>query len=205
MDFARNGPDFYGGTAGVVFIGKRLAVFDCGGENMKSTKAPFVITVLLLLVSFAFGQHVNFDYDHSADFSKYKTFSWIKEPATPKDPLMKQRIIDAVNAQLLAKGLRRVDSNGDLGVSVNVATQEEQTLNSFYNGFGPWAWGLGPTTTIETYTEGTIVADLFDAHTKKLVWRGVAHKEVSSKPAKVTEEIDKAIEKLFKHYPPNGV
>jgi len=153
-------------------------------------------------VTFVFGQQVRFDYDHSANFLKYKTFSWIKKPVTD-DPFMAQRIINAVNAQLMAKGLRLVESDGDLAVAVNVATQERQTLNTFYDGFGPWGWGLGDTTaTVETYTEGTIVADLFDAQTKKIVWRGTAEKQISSKPEKVTHEVEKAIEKLFNHYPP---
>jgi hypothetical protein len=169
---------------------------------MQRRKTIFAIVLVFLTVSFGFTQHVKFDYDHNADFSKYKTFSWIKEPVTPQDPLMKRRIIDGINGQLMAKGLRLVDSNGDLAVSVNVATQQKQTLNTFYDGFGPWAWGMGGVATVETFTEGTIVADLFDGKTKKVVWRGVATKDISSKPGKVTQQIDKAIEKLFKKYPP---
>jgi uncharacterized protein DUF4136 len=172
---------------------------------MQRTISIWAISLFFLTVTFAFGQHVNFDYDHSANFSKYKTFSWIKEPVTPKDPFMKQRIIDSVNAQLRLKGLRLVDSNGDLGVAVNVATQEKQTLDTFYDGFGPWGWGLdGATTTVQTYTEGTIVADLFDASTKKIVWRGTASKEISHKTEKVNKEVEKAIEKIFRNYPPIG-
>ena len=169
---------------------------------MQRTRTLFIIALLFFTGSLAFGQKVRFDYDHSANFTKYRTFSWIKEPITPKDPLMKQRIIDSVNAQLMAKGLRQVDSNGDLGVAVHVATQEKQTLNTFYDGFGPWAWGMGVTTTVETYNEGTIVVDLFDAQTKKAVWRGTAVKDVSSKPSKATEQVGKALEKIFKNYPP---
>jgi Domain of unknown function (DUF4136) len=174
-------------------------------ETVRRTISISAITLFLLTVTFAFGQRVRFDYDHSANFLKYRTFSWIKKPVTPNDPFMAQRIIDAVNAQLMAKGLRLVDSGGNLAVAVNVATQEKQTLSTFYDGFGPWGWGFGDTTaTVETYTEGTIVADLFDAQTKKIVWRGTAEKEISSKPEKVTHQVDKAIEKMFKHYPPSG-
>ena len=64
--------------------------------------------------------------------------------------------------------------------------------------------GGGATTTVETYTDGTIVVDLFDAKTKKLAWRGVATKEISNKPEKVSEQIEKAIEKVFKNFPPKG-
>jgi hypothetical protein len=173
---------------------------------MLRTKTILLTGLLFLTVSVAFGQKVRIDYDHTAHFTKYKTYSWLKEPDTPKDPLMKQRIIDAVNMQLMAKGLMLVDSNGDLALAVHVATKEKQTLNTFYDGMGPWGWGMGgvATTTVETYTEGTIVADLFDAQTKKVVWRGVATKEVSDKPDKVSEQVEKAIEKMFKKFPPNA-
>ena len=171
----------------------------------RSKKISAIAFLCLLTVTLAFGQHVKFDYDHSANFSKYKTFSWIKKPVTPKDPLMQDRIVQAVNAQLMARGLQPVNSNGDLGVAVNVATQEKQTLNTFYDGFGPWSWGFGATTTVETYPEGTLVADLFDNQTKKIVWRAVGSKQISSKPEKVTEQMDKTVDKMFKHYPPSGL
>src|SRR6185436_8483813 len=133
--------------------------------SMQRTKGTLIATLLFLTASVAFAQKIKTDYDHAVNFAKYKTFSWLKEPVTPKDPLMKQRIIDAVNMQLRARGLKLVDSNGDLALAVNVATEEKQTLNTFYGGMGGWVWGMGgvATTTVETYTEGTIVADLFDA------------------------------------------
>src|SRR5205085_11261798 len=99
------------------------------------------------------------------NFSKYKTFTWIKEPKT-ENPLMRQRIINAINTQMEATGLRLVSQDADLGISANTATKEEQTLNSFYDGFGGWGWHryCGPVT-VETYTVGTLVVDLFDTKT----------------------------------------
>jgi hypothetical protein len=173
---------------------------------MQRTRTISATGLVFLMVTIAFGQKVTFDYDHGTDFSRYKTFMWIKQPDTPKDPLIKQRIVDAANMQLMAKGLRLVDSDADLGVAMHVATQEKHTLNTFYDGFDGWGWGLGgtATTTVDTYIEGTLVADLFDAQSKKVVWRGVATREVSSKPEKASEQAEKAIQKLFKNFPPHG-
>ena len=67
---------------------------------MPRTKSILVITVLFFTVSLAFARKVRVDYDHSANFAKYRTFSWIKQPVTPNDPFMQQRIISAVNTQL---------------------------------------------------------------------------------------------------------
>ncbi len=173
---------------------------------MKPATTILSFALLLFTISVT-TQKVRFDYNHGANFADYKSFMWINEPSTPKDPLMAQRIIESINMQLTEKGLEHV-READIAVSVNVATQEKQTLEEFYDGFDNWFWDMGvglPTTRVETYNEGTIVVDLFDAHTKTVVWRGVAAKEVSDKPEKVTHEAEKAIEKLFKDFPPRAV
>ena len=54
---------------------------------------PAGIVVLFATVSFA--QQVKTDYDRSADFSQYKTYSW--EKIQTQDPLWVNRIKDAVN------------------------------------------------------------------------------------------------------------
>ena len=171
---------------------------------MRSTRIFDGLAVMFLIATLAFGEKVTTDYDRSTDFSQYKTFMWIKSPET-KDPLMKDRLIEAVNAKLTAKGLQLVTDNADLGLAVNVATTEKHTLNTFYNGFGGWGWGMGgnSTTTVETYEEGTMVVDFFDTKTKAVVWRGTATSVVPKKPEKKEEKVEKALEKMFKDFPPN--
>jgi len=149
-------------------------------------------------------QEIKSDYDHTTNFSKYKTFTWIKEPKT-ENPLMRQRIINAINTQMEATGLRLVSQDADLGISANTATKEEQTLNSFYDGFGGWGWHRywGPVT-VETYTVGTLVVDLFDTQTKQVIWWGTASDTISDNPEKNTKKLNDAVEKMFKHFPPKG-
>src|SRR3984893_4039830 len=90
------------------------------------------LTLVLATVSFA--QHVKTDYDHSADFGRYKTYSW--EKIQTKDPLLVDRIKDAVNSALAAKGWTLVPSGGDGEGFAIETTQNQQTLDTFYNGFG---------------------------------------------------------------------
>src|SRR5262249_33982384 len=124
-----------------------------------------------------------------------------------ENPLMKQRIVDAINAQLGERGLRLVESNADLGVSANTATMEKHTLESFYDGLGGgWRWhhywGPGPVTAVvDTFQVGTLVVDLFDTATKQVVWWGTATDTVSKKVEKNTEHLNKAVEKMFKDFP----
>jgi len=163
-----------------------------------------IICVFVMVPLALIAQDVQTDYDHTTDFSKYKTFTWIKQPKT-ENPLMQQRIIDAVNTQLETKGLRLVSTDADLGISANTATREEQTLNSFYDGFSGWGWHRywGPVT-VETYTVGTLVVDLFDMQTKQVKWWSAASDTISDKPEKNAKKLNEAVEKMFKHFPPKG-
>src|ERR1700722_1297928 len=112
-----------------------------------------------------FAADVKTDYSHSVDFGNYHTYSWLKVNAG--DPLWVDRIQRAVDGELTAKGWSKVDSGGDAGVSAFGATHNQQSLQTFYDGFGGgWRWGGfgdATTTTINTPV-GTLVVDIFDAH-----------------------------------------
>src|ERR1700738_2672735 len=162
----------------------------------------------LVLAGALLAQSVKTDYDHNANFSQYKTYSW--EKVQTKDPLQVDRIKSAVNSALAAKGLTEVPSGGDVEVFAIETTQNQQTLDTFYNGFGGgrrWGGfgGFGDaTTTVETYKVGTLVVDLFDAKTEKLVWRSSSSDTLSNNADKNTKNLDKAVTKMFKHFPPNA-
>jgi Domain of unknown function (DUF4136) len=43
---------------------------------------------------------------------------------------------------------------------------------------------------------------MYDAQTKRLIWRGVATKTLSNKPRNNEKALEKAVEKMFKDFPP---
>ena len=81
---------------------------------------------------------------------------------------------------------------------------ENPTWETFYNGFDGWLWSgfADATTYVEHYTEGTLVVDMFDTKTKKLIWRGSASDVLSGKPEKDEKKLDKAVSKMFERFPP---
>jgi hypothetical protein len=164
------------------------------------------VGIVLLCASVSSAQQVKTDYDRSTNFGQYKTFSWQK--VQTQDQLWVSRIKEAVNASLAAKGLTPVESGGDVAIVAIETTQNQQTLNTFYDGFGGgWRWrgfgGFGDaTTTTETYKVGTLVVDLFDAHTKTLIWRGSSSDTLSDKSDKNIKNLDKGVQKMFDHFPP---
>src|ERR1700757_3376208 len=176
---------------------------------MKVKKSIFPSIAMFVVFTVAsFAQQVKTNYDHSANFSQYKTYSWAKVQS--KDPLVVDRIKDAVNAALAAKGWTQVDSDGDVSIVAMEITQNQQTLNTFYDGFGGgWRWrGVGgfgeATTTTDTYQVGTLVVDLFDAKSKNLIWRGSSSDTLSNNPDKNTKNLDKGVKKMFGHFPPEA-
>jgi len=160
-----------------------------------------MLGIVFLTAIVAFADKVTSDWDHTVNFSKYKTFMWIDKPQTD-EPFMQDRIMAAVNAQLTLRGLRLVSDGADLAIGANLATEQKHTWETYYSGSG-WGWGSGWSTTEErTYEVGTLTVDLFDAATKKLVWQGVSVDTLSRKPEHRTRDYDKSIEKMFRGFPP---
>jgi hypothetical protein len=174
---------------------------------MQRTLALLVLG--LLVSSAAVAQKTNIDWDRQADFSQYHTYAWQKSPH-PAKGFWDQRIIDAVDKQLQAKGLTKVDSNPDMWVVYsNSIHDQKEVVGTGYN-MGPyWGWGYwgGPTTT--TYNTwvtriGTLVVELSDAKQHELLWRGSATDTISDNSTKNIKTLDNAVTKLFKNYPPKG-
>ncbi len=162
------------------------------------------VGIVLLAATTSFAQQVKTDYDRSTDFSQYKTYSW--EKVQTQDQLWVDRIKDAVNAALAAKGWTQLPSGGNVAVVAVEMTKDRQTLDTFYTGFGGgWRWGGGfgdATTTVNNYKVGTLVVDLFDANSKNLIWRGSSSDTLSNKSENNIKDLDKGVKKMFDHFPP---
>jgi hypothetical protein len=177
--------------------------------HMKPIRRTAVGTMFfVVMLGTAFAQHIKTDFDHQANFSQYKTYSW--QEIKPANSLWDARIKNAVDAQLAAKGWTQVDNGGDVAIVAIKTTQTQRTLQTFYDGMGGgWRWrGMGgfgqSTTTEQDYKEGTLVVDLYDAKTKQLIWRGSAQDTLSDKATKNEKNLDKGVAKMFKAFPPGS-
>jgi hypothetical protein len=175
---------------------------------------------ILLAATAAIGQDVRYNFDKNTDFSRFKTYKWviIKDAPTANDLVAKQ-IRDAVDKELAAKGLTKIDddtANLFLGYQAGVGQEKEFTSFSSDWGYGGgWYRGgwYGPgggmsTTTGSTSTiyVGQLAVDMYDSANHDLVWRGVASKTLDpkAKPDKQQKNLAKAVKKLLKNYPPSA-
>jgi hypothetical protein len=162
---------------------------------------------LALLGTITFAQTITYDFDRSAQFSRFKSYSWVK--GTPvNDALNDRRIMSAIDSQLAAKGFTRMPEGGssDLLVAYHASFDKNLQINGFSSGWGGYRFGASRTgrATVDEIVVGTIAVDLVDASNKTIVWRGLASNELDprAKPEKREKNINKAAAKLFKHYPP---
>jgi hypothetical protein len=173
-----------------------------GAIFVKNASRIIVATFLFLAALQAGAQKTSVDWDHNVtDFAQYKTYAWSKPLRPTQNPLMDQRIVAAVDAQLAAKGFRKVETGPEVLVTYGAGVQKE--TSAVATGFGGWRMG-GGVQRIDPVTEdrGTLVVDL--SNNKQLIWRGVASDTLSDKPDKNAQKIEQAVEKLFKSYPPKA-
>ena len=164
---------------------------------------------LALLTTTAMAQDVTYDYDKGADFSGLKTYAWVR--GTPvNDELNHKRIVNAIDAQLAAKGFTKVEAgaNPDVLVAYHASFNRDLQVTGFNTGWGGYRFGPGGTGSarVDQIVVGTLIVDLVDAAKKTIVWRGVATKDLdpNASPEKREKNINKAAEKLFKNYPPRS-
>jgi hypothetical protein len=166
---------------------------------------------LLALSSAALGQKVAVDWDKGATFTGFKTYSWI-EGTPAQNPLMANRIVEAIDAQLAAKGLQKVapGANPDVVVAYHAGRDTETRINTvdtgmYGGGWGYWGgyYGGGSSTTyVDKVQVGQLIVDIGDVKTKKYVWRATANATIPSKPEKGEALISKAVTKMFEKFPP---
>ncbi len=172
-----------------------------------------LMAIALTCVTASLAQQVKTDYDRSAAFSQFKTYSW--EQVNAQNPLWANRIKAAVNSALTSKGWTQVESGGDVSIMAMEMNETHKTLDTYYDGFGGgWGWGrrfgglengFGESTTTEnTYRVGTLVIDLYDSSSKNLIWRGSLSDVLSNKSNKNIKNLDKGVEKLFNRFPPSA-
>jgi hypothetical protein len=163
---------------------------------------------LLLLSAPVFAQKVNVDWDR--DFSgTIDTYAWAEPKDGAQNPLVHQRIVNAINYWLTMRGHREVQQseNPDVIVTYHTGTKDEVvvTADTMGYGYGPgFYWGMGGMTTTtarsHTYTKGTLVVDVWDPKAKQLLFRGSATDTVDDNPEKMEKKINKCVEKMAKEF-----
>jgi hypothetical protein len=167
--------------------------------------AMFTTCVLTLLAPVALAQSVTYDYDRSASFSTYRTYAWTRGTELTDD-LNHARVVRAIDAALVAKGLASVEPSAkpDVLVAYHASFEKNLEISGSTHGWGPVGvrdgWGSAR---VQPLLVGTLIVDISDARTGAIVWRSLASSDIrpADKPENREQKITKATEKMFKNYP----
>ena len=159
---------------------------------------------------------VTTDYDHAANFAKYKTYA-LTPPTRGENmsPTSEAALRDALRAELTSRGLTEAPpKKADLDIVRQVFVHEKISVQQWtdwgYGYHGGWPYSFGhygmwmgapmTYTDVNQYHEGTLILDFVDARTKKLVFRGVGTAVVGG-PESNAAKIREAVSKIVADYP----
>ena len=169
---------------------------------------------------------VSSQHDKNVDFNQYKTYSylgWSNNSGDLMNEFDKRRVEAAFAYELERRGIKYVNSGGDIEISLFLVTEQKTATTAYtnhygvggpygygYGGYGgyyyrsAWGWGGGYSTTTYheyDYTVGTLVCDVFDGKEKKLIWQSVGSGTVDDNPTTRDKSIPKAVAKIMSLYP----
>jgi uncharacterized protein DUF4136 len=179
-------------------------------------KSTLLILVALILTTQVKAQKVTVDLDKEADFSNYKTITflgWQKDSDKLLNDLDKERMRNAFANEFKARGLQKGGEDADIAISLFLVLEQKTSTTAYTNYYGGgysryhrggWGWGNGYSSTSYSesdYIKGTLVMDVFDNKTNKLIWQAVASGTVKENPKKREKSIPKTVAKLMKDFP----
>ncbi|WP_372780728.1 DUF4136 domain-containing protein [Litorivivens sp.] len=185
----------------------------------------FLIIVMSSLLLACTGSPVVTDYDPGYAFERVKTYAWLEsgvaeEPrGKGRNDLMRDRLHNAIEDQMRARGLRKVETaaQADILLTFHMGIEKKVEVYDFHDHFGYYPCfqkrcsgyayyphGIHHDRWETEYQEGRLVIDMVTPNSKKLVWRGVSERRIPwlETPEERRLFIVDVVGSVLQHYPP---
>ncbi|MBT8439379.1 MAG: DUF4136 domain-containing protein [Gammaproteobacteria bacterium] len=178
-------------------------------------------STLLVLISFAITAcnsiPVSQDFEQGFDFTGIESFAWRSnddnEWGLADNEIVDRRIRNAITNTLVTKKYKQVETgSADFLVSYNVVVEQRVTGSNICSGVTMGrstrgrsaSIGISTGSQVRTYDRGTMLIDIHDVASEKLVWRGVSAQALPdlSDPERLTARINETVEAILKQFPP---
>jgi hypothetical protein len=172
---------------------------------------PVLLAGAMVATGCATTMTVSSHVERGLDFSFYRTFDWGPADALPtgdprldQNPFFKDHVQGAVEKRLAARGIELSTSGTpDLLIHYHANIRQRIDVNRVDRTYGYCSAGDCPAETIE-YESGTLVLDIIDARTNRLIWRGWAQNSVADildDPDRMARTIDEAVTRMLERLP----
>lgn len=196
---------------------------------MRNTLFTIIISIF---ISGCSSLSLSTDYDKKIDFSNFKTYRWHDENEHNKasveylDHIMDQRIRSTIDNQLQSQNFTKArDGQVDFWVNYSIVVEDRADIrtynnyNGMYPGYGYYGRGYGyygggfgmsysseSNTQITHYKQGTLIIDIINPETDKLMWRGSADGRLPKGTDKKERDalIQEYVTRILSDFPPKN-
>jgi hypothetical protein len=164
-----------------------------------------------MLTACAATMTVSSHVERGLDFSRYRSFAWgpadtlpTGDPRLDRNTFFKDHLQGAVEKQLAQRGVAVTAGDADLLIHYHANVTRRIDPNQADRAYG-YCFGDDCPPTDIGYDAGTIVLDMIDARTNRLVWRGWAQTDVADMlrdPDHMARTIDEAATRMLRRMPP---
>ncbi len=186
----------------------------------------FILVLTATCLACGGGVKINTDYNQMIDYGQFETYAFMPVEDRPdENELISARIRNAISANVEEGGFRKVDdpNRADLWVAWHLMLDEKFSTTTtgggytggYYGAYGRGYWGrygyggggYGMSTsytTVNEWTEGTLVIDVIDRDKDILIYRATAESKIRENvdPQERTERINDAVARMMADFPP---
>ncbi|KGJ95561.1 DUF4136 domain-containing protein [Colwellia psychrerythraea] len=145
-------------------------------------KILITLLFLFLLAACSSEPSTKFDYNEKTNFSLFKSFQFVEKtsPDLDTNPVMDNRIKQAIESALIRQRFTAQAANADLQIKFHFSQQEKTNNSSFSIGLGGTKIGgsgaasVGVSTSVPIDSDATIITKIFIdiSHNGKAIWHG---------------------------------
>jgi hypothetical protein len=146
-------------------------------------------------------------------FSEYVTYDWgppdqypVGDPRLDSNPFFQDHVMGAIEKQLDRKGYERA-LTGDPDLLIHYHASVNQKLDVYTSDTEHGYYYPYTQPQVVEYDQGTLVVDLVDARTNKVIWRGWAQdvmNGVIDNQARLEKQVDEGVSKMMLMLPRGG-
>jgi hypothetical protein len=183
----------------------------------RSVVAVLLCIGVLYAVGNAVGQDVKSTFEKSADFAKYKKYTWgsnylLTQQTKDVQERINMAIVDSVNRNLRAGSFVEDDKNPDFKITYEAGGLPKSDVGAqrflYASDMMSYYWGgnvSGISSDVWVSSLAKLEITVTDAGTGSKLWQATASKKIHE-PKKFTinlqENVDKIIQKTMKSFPP---
>lgn len=147
-------------------------------------------------------------------FTDYVTYDWgppdnlpVGDPRLDNNPFFNDHLQGAIEKGLAARGYERVDTGVEPQLLLHYHASVNQRVD-VYKADHPYGYCYGDCEArIVEFEEGTLVLDIVDARTKKVIWRGWAQDAmdgVINNQDRLDRKVDESVVRMMQMLPRGG-